>query len=278
MEIFLLRETSNLTKEVDSESKRFREVVEVFARLLAPVIEANNEEVAGHTTRVVKYSIKLAEFLGLEENQIYLLKIGALLHDIGKMGIPSEILKAKRKLTEEELEILKTHPSLPAIWFVDFHNFHRFLTIAYEHHERWDGVMEDQFAVGSGRRVLGGYPNGLRGVQIDIKSRLFALVDVWDAMRSDRAYKRSIPRNESLMEILNECGTHFDPYLTVLFVIMILEDNLKSEEYPQSLGFVVTVTVLNKLKKLIKTLDFEECDLKLHTDIRRIREIVDRYR
>jgi len=127
---------------------------------------------------------------------------GALLHDIGKMGIPDSILLKTGQLTNDEKEIMHRHPSLAFEMLSRIDYLRPALDIPYCHHEKWDGT---------------GYPRGLKGDQIPLAARLFTIVDVWDALRSDRSYRKSWPKEKVFEYIRTLSGTNFDPHVVELF-------------------------------------------------------------
>jgi HD-GYP domain-containing protein (c-di-GMP phosphodiesterase class II) len=133
---------------------------------------------------------------------------GALLHDIGKMGIPDSILLKPDKLTREEWAIMQMHPIYAYQWLSSIKFLEPALHIPYAHHEKWDGR---------------GYPRELKGEEIPIAARIFAIVDVWDALCSDRPYRKAIPKAEALEYILSQSGLHFDPSLTNTFAEIVKE-------------------------------------------------------
>lgn len=146
-------------------------------------LDLRDRETEGHTQRVTDITLKLARKLGLSEERLILIKRGALLHDIGKMGVPDHILHKPEQLTEEEQSIMQKHPQLAYDMLEPIAYLRDALNIPYCHHEKWDGS---------------GYPRGLAGTQIPLEARLFAIVDVWDAITTDRPYRKSWPRKKAL--------------------------------------------------------------------------------
>ncbi len=166
-------------------------------------LDLRDKETEGHTLRVTELTMQLAEAMGLSAAELVHVRRGALLHDIGKMGIPDNILLKPGPLTEEEWEIMRRHP-LYAFELLSPINFLRpALDIPHYHHEKWDGS---------------GYPSGLKGEQIPLSARLFAVVDVWDALRSDRPYRRGWPIERVREQIIEDSGTHFDPQAVAAFL------------------------------------------------------------
>lgn len=168
-------------------------------------LDLRDRETKGHTQRVTDMTIKLARMAGLSEAELRHIKHGALLHDIGKMGIPDNILLKDHDLTGEEWEIMRRHPVYAYEMLSPIEYLRPALDIPFCHHEKWDGT---------------GYPHGLAGEKIPLPARLFAVVDVWDALRSDRPYREGWSEDRVLEYIQAQSGTHFDPYAVDLFARM----------------------------------------------------------
>jgi response regulator RpfG family c-di-GMP phosphodiesterase/putative methionine-R-sulfoxide reductase with GAF domain len=166
-------------------------------------LDLRDEETEGHTQRVTNMTLRLCEAMGVNETERMQIRRGALLHDIGKMGIPDSILLKPGPLTKEEWVIMQKHP-VYAYEFLSPVSFLRpALDIPYCHHERWDGT---------------GYPRGIRGEQIPAAARVFALADVWDALASDRHYRPAWNEDDIICHIQSEVGRHFDPEVVELFL------------------------------------------------------------
>jgi len=172
-------------------------------------LDLRDKEVEGHTNRVMEIALKFAHMIGFTEKELAHVRRGALLHDVGKLGIPDSILHKPDKLTGEEWQVMRLHPVYAYEWLSSIAFLLPALDIPYCHHEKWDGT---------------GYPRGLKGEEIPITARLFALVDVWDALCSDRPYRRAMPKSEALEYIRNQAGLHFDPELTKVFVDLVKAD------------------------------------------------------
>jgi putative nucleotidyltransferase with HDIG domain len=175
-------------------------------------LDLRDKETEWHTLRVTELTIKLAQEAGLSEKDILNIQRGALLHDIGKMGVPDHILLKSDKLTKEEWDIMRTHPQLAFDMLSPIAYLHSALDIPYCHHEKWDGS---------------GYPRGLKGEQIPLAARLFAIVDVWDALCSDRPYRARWSEEKVIEYILSLSGVHFDPKVVELFINMRNKGGLK---------------------------------------------------
>ncbi|RPI92347.1 MAG: HD domain-containing protein [Chloroflexi bacterium] len=166
-------------------------------------LDLRDHETEGHTQRVTEMTLKLARKLSLSDARLVSIRRGALLHDIGKMGIPDTILHKPEELTETEQQIMRQHPQLAYDMLEPIAYLRDALDIPYCHHEKWDGT---------------GYPRGLSGAQIPLEARLFAIVDVWDATINDRPYRKGWPRQKALEYIREESGRHFDPQLVEVFL------------------------------------------------------------
>ncbi len=161
-------------------------------------LELRDNETEGHTQRVAVLTVKLARLFGLSDAELVQVRWGALLHDIGKMGIPDEILFKQDALTEAEWVVMKKHTIFAYEMLSPIRYLRAALDIPYSHHEKWDGT---------------GYPLGLKGEQIPLVARIFAVVDVWDALRSDRLYRTSWSVKKVRRHLHSLAGTHFDPHV-----------------------------------------------------------------
>jgi PAS domain S-box-containing protein/putative nucleotidyltransferase with HDIG domain len=169
-------------------------------------LELRDRETEGHTQRVTRLTMDLAREMGLSAGELVHVRRGALLHDIGKMGVPDQILLKPARLTKEELQIMRQHPLLSynLLSRIDF--LRPALDIPRYHHERWDGS---------------GYPTGLKGEQIPLTARIFAVIDVWDALTSDRPYRKRWARKKALRYIHAQSGKYFDPKVVEKFLYLI---------------------------------------------------------
>jgi putative two-component system response regulator len=174
----------------------------------AKTLELRERETAGHSHRVVALTLRLAERLGIPENERIQIYRGALLHDIGKMGVPDSILLKPGTLTPEEWAIMRQHP----VYAYQLLGHIKYLTAAidipYCHHERWDGT---------------GYPRSLKMTQIPLAARIFTLADVWDALTSDRPYRAAMPLDHVSQYIREQSGKMFDPHLVEIFLSVVAE-------------------------------------------------------
>lgn len=165
-------------------------------------LDLRDKETEGHTIRVTELTLRLARAVGISDAELVHVRRGALLHDIGKMGVPDSILLKPGPLSEEEWVIMRKHPVYALDLLSRIPYLRPALDIPYYHHEKWDGS---------------GYPIGLRGEQIPLAARVFAVTDVWDALRSDRPYRRGWPEEKARHHIINEAGKHFDPEIVEVF-------------------------------------------------------------
>ena len=189
---------SDLQKSINELVLAYDENIEAWSRAL----DLRDKETEGHTQRVVKITTRLAKAMGVNGEDLVHIRRGALLHDIGKMGIPDNILLKPGPLTAEEWEIMRKHPVYAYELLSPIMFLRPALDIPYCHHEQWDGS---------------GYPRGLTGEQIPLAARIFAIVDVWDALRSDRPYRVSWSEEKVTEYILGRSGSQFDPQIVALF-------------------------------------------------------------
>ena len=169
-------------------------------------LDVRNNETEGHTQRVTELSLKLASRMGIKDTEIVHFQRGALLHDIGKVAVSNTILNKPGPLTREEWSIIRKHP-LFAFQLLSKSKFLiPALDIPYCHHEKWDGS---------------GYPRGLKGEAIPLAARIFAIVDVWDALISDRPYRKAWTKSEAMAFMQEQSGKHFYPEVVSAFQVMI---------------------------------------------------------
>jgi len=186
-------------KAADDISAAFDATLESMARAL----DLRDREVEGHLSRVAQITVTLAKAMGVPEDQLPHIRRGALLHDIGKMGIPDGILLKPSALNDEEWGVMHLHPTYAYEMLSPIALLGPALDIPYCHHERWDGD---------------GYPRGLRHEQIPLAARIFSVVDVWDALRSDRPYRPGWPETRVRDYISKRAGADFDPNVVEQFL------------------------------------------------------------
>ncbi len=173
----------------------------------ARALELRDEGTEGHTVRVTEMAVRLARAMGLTEEELVHLRRGALLHDIGKIGVPDRVLLKPGPLTDDEWGIMRNHPIYANGMLMQIAFLHPALDIPFCHHEKWDGT---------------GYPRGLKGEQIPLAARIFAVADVWDALRSDRPYRPAWPEEKVREHIREQSGKHFDPRVVEVFMRMVV--------------------------------------------------------
>jgi len=188
---------------------RTRELAEAYESMLeglALALELRDKETEGHSRRVTENAIKLAQKMGIAGSALEDIRSGAILHDIGKISIPDEILHKPGKLTLDERAVVEKHPETAFKLLSRIPFLSQAIEIPYCHHEKWDGT---------------GYPRKLAGEDIPLSARIFAVADVWDALSYDRPYNKAWTR-EQIIEYFNEqTGKHFDPAITKIFLSMV---------------------------------------------------------
>lgn len=199
----LYEETISINEELENLLVKNKMSYFETVRTLANAIEVKDRYTGGHCERVMEYSMKIAEVMGLSEEEKNDLKFGSILHDIGKIGIPEAILHKADKLTAEEYSIIKNHPEIGYRILENLDFLHHSKSIVYEHHERMDGL---------------GYPRGLRGSDIHFLARIVCVADAFDAMTSKRPYKSVMTTDMAVKELIAHAGTQFDPEIVEAFI------------------------------------------------------------
>lgn len=197
--------SNSFNSMVDSLNKSQTELISTYNKTIegwARALDLRDHETEGHSRRVADLSVELATFMGLKGEQLEHIKRGALLHDIGKIAIPDSILLKEGSLTQEEIATMRQHPVYAQLFMGEIEFLRPAMDIPVSHHEKWDGS---------------GYPKGLRGEEIPLAARIFAVVDVWDALTSDRPYRKALIRDEALAYLQSESGRHFDPEVVKAF-------------------------------------------------------------
>jgi HD-GYP domain-containing protein (c-di-GMP phosphodiesterase class II) len=188
-----------------------KELVKAYDNTLlgwSRALELRDKETEGHSLRVTQMTVRLARRMGMRGEQLTHIQRGVLLHDIGKMGIPDSILLKEGPLSADEWEVMRKHPQYAYDMLWPIHYLRPAIAIPFCHHERWDGQ---------------GYPNQLKAEEIPLEARIFAVIDVWDALTSDRPYRKAMSKEKAMNIILEESGTHFDPQVVEQFVAMLAE-------------------------------------------------------
>ncbi len=199
-------ENARLYGEVVLKSNQLKAANLDSIKALAQALETKDVATMGHSDRTVKHAMAMANQLGLSEQDQELFQYTAILHDIGKIGIPETILKKPGKLTPEEFEVMKQHPVLGAQIVQQIKFLAPVVPLVRADHERWDGK---------------GYPDGMKGEEIPLGARVVAIVDAYDAMTSDRDYRRAQSKKYAIAELKKYAGTQFDPHLVDIFLKII---------------------------------------------------------
>jgi len=195
-------DNATLFEDLQSSNAELTHAYDTTLEGWARALELRDKETEGHTQRVVKMTLGLARRMGIDEDELLHVRRGALLHDIGKMGIPDIILFKPGPLTKEEWAMMRKHPVFAYELLSGIPYLRAAMDVPYCHHEKWDGS---------------GYPRGLAGDQIPLAARIFAVVDVWDALNSDRPYRNAWPRQQIEAYIREQAGKHFDPSVVQAF-------------------------------------------------------------
>ena len=226
------------TAELDKALEEIENSYRMTLKALVQALETRDFETHGHSERVVTFSLRLGYELGLDKDGLRDLELGALLHDIGKIGVPDAVLRKPAKLNDEEWNKMKLHPLhgqkiLRNIGFLEGAT-----RVVAQHHEKWDGS---------------GYPAGMRGEEIDIGARIFSVVDAFDAMVSDRVYRKGCSYEDAVAELERFAGTQFDPVIVEAFKHVPKEDweilrqrSLKDKQEISSLQTVVAELVYSR--------------------------------
>lgn len=217
--------TTDPTQLLEQENKALKQeqkkICEMAARTILHALDCKDHYTYGHSTRVAYFSLTLGREIGLSEDELYDLELSALFHDIGKIGVPDEVLNKPSRLTEDEFLQMKSHPEKSFEILQGFTHFEKVATFAKYHHERWDGR---------------GYPEGLKGEDIPLFSRIILIADTFDAMTSTRVYRKGLDYEVAYAELEEFSGSQFDPELARAFVRA-----MKKEEDKQEKTFTLTI-------------------------------------
>jgi len=195
----------NLQRARDSESE-LRRNYDLTLEAWARVLEYRDRETEGHSRRLVKLSAQLGKALGLSEEELLNLRRGALIHDIGKLAIPDEILLKPDVLDENERKLIQKHPVYARQMLSEISFLQPAISVAYSHHERWDGK---------------GYPEGMKREEIPLLARLFAVVDAWDALTSERVYRPAWSAEKTAAYLKDNSGIKYDPRIVEVFLKLV---------------------------------------------------------
>ena len=199
-------DSSQLFENLQRSNQELRQAYDTTLEGWARALELRDRETEGHTRRVTKLTLDLARFMAVSDKELVNIHRGVLLHDIGKMGVPDHILKKAGPLSKEEWEEMRQHPVYAYNLLSPISYLRGALDIPYCHHEHWDGS---------------GYPRGLKGEQIPLSARIFSVIDVWDALLSDRPYRGAWPQDKVASYLREVAGTILDPTIVDIFFRMM---------------------------------------------------------
>jgi putative nucleotidyltransferase with HDIG domain len=194
--------TRELIARLDHSRQQFDHTCFEFVETMAQALEARDPYTAGHSNRVRDYALAIARAMRLPPEEIELIRVGAQLHDIGKIGVPDAVLQKPGYLTTEEYELIKLHPQIGKRILERVGLFEKYLPVVALHHEDYDG---------------GGYPYGLKGLDVPLAVRIVHVADVYDALTSNRAYRDAMPLQTAQEIIEISAGTQFDPEVGRVF-------------------------------------------------------------
>ncbi len=197
---------SRLVEDLQDSNAEMAQAYDATLRGWSRALDLRDRETEGHTQRVAAIAVRLAERMGLCGDDLLAFQRGVILHDIGKMGVPDSILLKPGPLTQDEWAVMRKHPVYAQILLAPVRYLEDALVIPLYHHERWDGT---------------GYPFGLRGTDIPLWARIFAVVDVWDALRSDRPYRQALPEAVCVQHIAEQSGKLYDPDVVTAFLDLL---------------------------------------------------------
>ena len=192
-----------------------------LVQTLANAIDAKDKYTNGHSSRVAEYSVRVARAMGWDKEAVDILRYEGLLHDIGKIGISDVILNKASQLSDDEFDILKDHVTIGGDIMHDASTLPGADNVILHHHERYDGT---------------GYPDGLRGEQIPEDARIVAIADTYDAMSSNRVYRKALPKEVIRVELLKGSGRQFDPKILDVF-ISLFDRGLLDDVAPKDNGW-----------------------------------------
>ena len=221
-ENYLREQIKERTAELDGALRSLEGAYRTTLKALIAALETRDRDTHGHCERVVSFSLRLGREMGLDEERLRSLEFGSLLHDIGKIGVPDAVLRKPGRLTEEEWACMRWHPILGQQILSDIGFLEGAARVVAQHHERWDGY---------------GYPKGLRGEEIDLNARIFAVADAFDAITSDRVYRNGNPYEVAAAELEKCAGCQFDPRVVEAFRRVPAEEWERLRGRPPREGF-----------------------------------------
>ncbi len=208
-------EKTELFEKLQTRNKELKQAYLSAIQGWAKALELRDEETKGHSERVVQMAVEMAEQFGIKGDELDTFRNGALLHDIGKMGVPDSILLKPGKLTDEEWLIMKKHPTFAYRLLKEIPFLKDAFEIPYYHHERWNGS---------------GYPHGLKGTDIPLAARIFAVVDVWDALTNDRPYRKAWSMEDTTRYLQENQGILFDPEVVNTFLAFLATGKIQTNK------------------------------------------------
>ncbi|MFI5294279.1 MAG: HD-GYP domain-containing protein [Thermodesulfovibrionales bacterium] len=203
---YLINERAKLFQQTLSAESELRSLLNGLVVAFANALDAKSHWTMGHSERVSSYAMAIAREMRVDKNDLEMLKIGSLLHDIGKLGTYDVILEKVDPLTEEEWKLIKMHPVKGAAILDHIEQLRKVIPMIRYHHERIDGK---------------GYPDGLKGHDIPLLARILCVADSFDAMTADRPYKRALAKEDAIVHIKDKTGTQFDPGVVETFLKVI---------------------------------------------------------
>ena len=216
------QENNKSIEEINEELQKTQQQLEQAyletIEALRYTVDAKDSYTKGHSERVSEYSVLIGKKLGITSDDIYILRIGGLFHDIGKIGVPDAILTKKEKLTDDEYKQIQNHPLIGEEILSKASIFSDILPIVKSHHEKFDGT---------------GYPEQLKGEQIPYLARIVSVADAFDAMASRRPYRNIINKQDIINEISNNKYTQFDPNIADAFIDILINNYSAIEEIQQ---------------------------------------------
>src|SRR5437660_215034 len=221
---WIYRSYQTYLSRLQAQKKHAEEIAALHLRTieaLSLAIEAKDHTTHDHLRRVHVYAIEIAKDLGVDEAQLNAIRAASMLHDIGKLAVPENILSKPGRLKPEEFEKMKIHPVVGAEILDRVQFPYPVVPIVRAHHEKWDGT---------------GYPAGLKGEEIPIGARILSVVDCLDALASDRQYRRALPLQEAMAKVASEAGTSFDPRIVELLQARYVELERKAKAQPVRLS------------------------------------------
>jgi energy-coupling factor transport system substrate-specific component len=209
------------TRKLQLKQQEYRTIISQALTAIANTIDAKDSYTSGHSVRVAAYSVEIARKMGMDRDFYENLYYIALLHDVGKIGIPNEIINKPTSLSNDEYDAIKQHPEIGKNILSGITTIPHLTAGTAEHHERWDGK---------------GYINELTGEEISLEARIIAIADTYDAMSHDRAYRKSLPREAILEEFKKVSGKQFDPAITAITIELIEQDYFNSIDINSIIG------------------------------------------